>query len=257
MCAAPLFLLDDLRVGRVGRAGPIDGSDRPAIDGVSLLVEAGASTAIIGPPGAGLDGLVGAIAGAPTHPILGGRMLFRGDDVIAWPTDVRARAGLFLSDAGAKPIDGVTPLQVLSQAIGLRRGVDTDVSAIRRAMVDWAEALALDLAMIDRAINRDLSPADARRSELVQLAVLDPALAVIDEPAEDLPAEAVTALTTGLDTVRAKRPTLGTLTITHCRRLIEQLRPDHLSVVVGGRIVATGGPELADRLATEGYESFT
>lgn len=259
MCAAPLLLLDDLRVGRIGQ---IDEDDRPIIDrpiihGVSLRIEAGQSMGIIGRPGAGLGALVGAITGAPDHPVTGGRVLLQGDDVTTWPTDVRARAGLFLSHAGAEPIGGVTPLQVLSQAIGARRGVETDVSEIRRAMVTWAEDLDVDPAVLDRGVNEDLSPADARRGDLVQLAVLEPALALIDEPAEQLPADVVTALVDGLDAVRAQRPTLGTLTITHCRRLIEQLRPDHLCVIVGGRIVAAGGPELADRLATEGYESFT
>ncbi len=254
MAPAPLFRLDDLRVGGVVAT---DGATRSAIDGVSLRIEAGASASVIGPPGPWLDALAAAITGAPTHPVLGGRMLLRGDDVTSWPPDVRARAGLFFGDGHVEPISGVTPLQVLSQAIGARRGVDTDVSAVRRSMVTWAEELGLDPALLDRGINHGLSPADARTSELVQLAVLEPALAVFSEPDEDLPPEVVTALTAGMATVRAKRPTLGTLTITHCRRLIEQLRPDHLSVIVGGRIVAAGGPELADRLDTEGYESFT
>ncbi len=254
MCAVPLLVLDDLRVGP---SAGVDGVGGPTIDGVSLTIEAGRCSGIVGPPGAGLDALVGAIAGAAAHPVTGGRVLLGGDDVTTWPTDVRARAGLFVSDARAEPMGGVTPLQLLSQAVGARRGVDTDVSAVRRAMVCWARELALDPAVLDRPLNHDLSPADARRSDLLQLAVLEPAMAVIDEPAEDLPAEVVTALAAGLDAVRAKRPTLGTLTITHCRRLIEQLRPDHLSVMVGGRIVAAGGPELAEQLDTEGYENFT
>lgn len=257
MSPAPLFQLDDLRVGQVDRDETGGGMDRPAVDGINLTIEAGESAAIIGPPGAGLDALVGAVAGSPTHPVLGGRMLLRGDDVTTWPTDIRARAGLFVAGGRSGPIGGVTPLQVLSHAVGARRGVDTDVSAIRRTMVAWAEELGLDPAVLDRDIGHEATPADARRSELVQLAVLEPVLAVVHEPDEDLTDEVVTALVDGLATVRAKRPTLGTLTITHCRRLIEQLRPDHLSVIVGGRIVAAGGPELADRLDTEGYESFT
>lgn len=255
MCAAPLLLLDDLRVGRADGSG--GGRDDLAVDGVSLEIGPGGFHAIVGPPGSGLEALAGAIGGAPGHPVTGGRLRFRGDDVTPWSAEVRAKAGLFLAIPDGEPIRGVTVLQLLSQAIGARRGVDTAVAEVRLAMLAWADDLGIDRALLDRAINEPRSPADARRSELLQLAVLEPDLAVINEPGSELGEDVVTALVDGIATVRAKRPTLGTLTITHCRRLIEQLRPDHLQVMVGGRIVATGGPALADRLDTEGYESFT
>jgi Fe-S cluster assembly ATP-binding protein len=183
-------------------------------------------------------------------------VLFQGDDVTTWPTDVRAKAGMFLAFQYPQEIAGVSVIQFLRQALSARKGIDLSVLELRLATMDWMKRLGMDSSFVDRYLNEGFSGGEKKRNEIMQMAILEPELAILDETDSGLDIDALRIVATGIREIRKDRPALGIVLITHYQRLLDELTPDVVHILVGGRIVASGGMELAERLEREGYESF-
>ena len=253
MADAPLFEIDDLHVSAPAADGA-PGTD--ILKGVSLVVEEGEIHAMMGPNGSGKSTLASVLLGSPEYEVTSGRIRFRGDDITEWDTDVRAKAGLFLAFQYPQEISGVSVLNFLRQALSARKGMEMSVLELRLSLMEWMERLDIDQSFMERYVNEGFSGGEKKRNEILQMAVLEPEMAVLDETDSGLDIDALKTVAAGVQAVRAERPALGTLAITHYQRLLDHLQPDHVHVLVDGRIVASGGPELAHRLETEGYESF-
>jgi Fe-S cluster assembly ATP-binding protein len=249
--AAPLFELEDLHV-RVAAdpAGP------EILKGVDLVVEPGEVHALMGPNGSGKSTLANVILGNAEYEVTGGRIRFRGDDITGWATDVRGKAGIFLAFQYPQAIAGVSVLNFLRQALSARKGIDLSVLELRLSIMEWMDRLGMDPSFLDRHLNDGFSGGEKKRNEILQMAILEPELAVLDETDSGLDIDALKVVATGVHEVQAKRPDLGVLAITHYQRLLDHLRPKRVHVLIDGRIVASGGPELSERLSAEGYESF-
>jgi Fe-S cluster assembly ATP-binding protein len=210
----------------------------------------------MGPNGSGKSTLASTLLGSPEYEVTGGTIRFKGDDITSWPTDVRGKAGVFLAFQYPQAIPGVSVLQFLRQALSGRKGIDLSVLELRLAIMEWMERLDMDPAFLDRHLNEGFSGGEKKRNEILQMAVLEPDLAILDETDSGLDIDALKVVANGVHQVRGERPELGVLAITHYQRLLDHLRPDFVHVLVDGRIVASGGPELALQLEADGYEAF-
>jgi Fe-S cluster assembly ATP-binding protein len=248
---APLFEIDELRV----RVTSADG-DAELLRGVSLTVRAGEVHALMGPNGSGKSTLASTLMGSPEYEVTGGRILFRGDDITGWDPDVRAKAGVFLAFQYPQEIAGVSVLNFLRQALSSRKGIEMSVLELRLALMEWMDKLEMDSSFIERYVNEGFSGGEKKRNEILQMAVLEPEVAILDETDSGLDIDALVAVANGVQAIRAERPELGLLAITHYQRLLDHLQPDFVHVLYEGRIVASGGPELAHQLEADGYESF-
>jgi Fe-S cluster assembly ATP-binding protein len=225
--------------------------------GVSLVVGAGEVHALMGPNGSGKSTLANTLLGNPEYRITQGRILLRGDDVTAWPTDVRAKAGMFLAFQYPEEIAGVPMVQFLKQALAARTGQeDLSMLETRLTIMEWMRRLDMDPSFGDRFINQGFSGGEKKRNEVLQMAILEPDLAILDETDSGLDIDAIRSVARGVREVRADRPQLGIVLITHYQRILDELQPDRVHLLVSGRIAASGGPELARQLEAEGYESW-
>jgi len=248
--AAPLFEIDGLHVATADGGVEI-------LRGVDLVVGAGELHALMGPNGSGKSTLAATLLGSPEYEVTSGSIRFKGEDITSWPPEVRGKAGLFLAFQYPQEIPGVSVRNFLTQALQARKG--TDVSSIETymTMVEWMERLAIDSALMDRHLNEKFSGGEKKRNEILQMAVLEPEMAILDETDTGLDIDALRIVATGLREVRSERPELGVLAITHFQRILTAgLEPDRVHVIMGGRITTSGGPELADQLEREGYERF-
>ena len=246
--AVPLLSVEGLHV-------EVDGHE--ILRGLDLEVPAGELHAVMGPNGSGMSTLANTIAGSPGYAVTGGRILFQGEDVTSWPVDVRAKAGVFLAFQYPEEIPGVPVSQFLRQAVSARKGTDVSVLEVRVSLVEWMRRLEMDEAFASRYLNEGFSGGEKKRNEILQMALLEPELAVLDETDSGLDVDALRVVARGVREVRAAKPELGLLLVTHYRRILHELTPDRVHVLVNGRIVETGGPELADRLDAEGYEAWS
>ena len=250
----PLFAIDDLHVSVVDE----DAAGRTEIlKGVDLTVQPGEIHALMGPNGSGKSTLASTLLGSPEYEVTSGRLLYKGEDITDWPTDVRAKAGIFLAFQYPQEIAGVPVRSFLQQALAARKGIE-DLSALetRLAIMDWMGRLDMDPAFADRYLNEGFSGGEKKRNEILQMAILEPDLAILDETDSGLDIDALRIVANGVHEVRKDRPELGVVLITHYQRLLDLLPPDRVHILVDGRIVESGGPELAQRLEREGYESF-
>jgi Fe-S cluster assembly ATP-binding protein len=245
----PLFEIEGLHAR-------VAGSDTEILRGVDLTVRAGEVHALMGPNGSGKSTLANTLLGNPDYEVTAGRIRFRGDDVTGWETDVRAKAGIFLAFQYPQAIAGVSVINFLRQALSARKGIDLSVLELRLAIMEWMERLEIDPAFADRYLNEGFSGGEKKRNEILQMAILEPELAVLDETDSGLDIDALKVVARGVEEVRRDRPELGVLAITHYQRLLDHLHPDRVHILVDGRIVDSGGPELAKRLEKEGYESW-
>ena len=253
MADAPLFEIKDLHV-----ATPATETE-PGVEilkGVSLTVNAGEVHALMGPNGSGKSTLATVLLGSPDYEVTSGSVSFQGDNITEWDTDVRAKAGMFLAFQYPQEIAGVSILNFLRQALSARKGIEMSVLELRLSLMEWMEKLNIDPSFMERYVNEGFSGGEKKRNEVLQMVVLEPEMAILDETDSGLDIDALRTVATGVQAVRAERPALGTLAITHYQRLLEHLQPDHVHVLIDGRIVASGGPELAQKLETDGYESF-
>jgi len=245
---APLFEIDDLHVGVIG--------GQPILNGVDLTVHGGEVHALMGPNGSGKSTLASTLLAAPEYEVTKGRLRFHGDDITDWPTDVRGKAGMFLAFQYPQAIAGVSVLNFLRQALSGRKGIDLSVLELRLAIMEWMERLEMDPSFLDRYLNEGFSGGEKKRNEILQMAILEPELAILDETDSGLDIDALKVVAKGVQEVRRDRPELGVLCITHYQRLLEHLQPDLVHILIDGRIVASGGMELAERLEAHGYESW-
>ncbi len=243
----PLLEIDDLHVAVEGN---------PILRGVNLTVEAGQVHALMGPNGSGKSTLANALLGNPAYQITSGAIRLHGEDVTAWPPDVRGKAGMFLAFQNPESIGGVPVIQFLRQALSARRGMDMSVLEIRLMMMEWMEKLGMDPAFGERHLNDGFSGGEKKRNEILQMALLEPEIAVLDETDSGLDVDALRAVARGVDTVRRERPALGVLVISHYLRMLDELAADRVHLLMDGVIVAHGGPELAKAIETEGYEAW-
>jgi len=224
------------------------------LNGIDLTVRSGEVHAIMGPNGAGKTTLSSVVMGRPGYEVLAGQVLLDGENVLAMPAWRRAQAGLHLVMQYPSEVPGVMLSDVMGEAFAARgRSTDGMDGALRAE----ADRIGFNSALLDRALNVDLSGGEKKRNETLQLAMLKPKFAILDELDSGLDIDAlrdcsrrVEALTNDVD-----QP-LGVIAITHYNRLLEELRADHIHILVKGRIVAEGGPELADQLERDGYEAF-
>ncbi len=245
--APPLFEIQGLHVEVAGTE---------ILKGVDLTVAAGQVAALMGPNGSGKSTLANTLLAHPDYRVTAGRVLFKGEDITSWPTDVRGKAGLFLAFQYPEEIPGVSVIQFLRQALSARKGIDLSVLELRLAIMDWMGRLGIEASFGDRYLNEGFSGGEKKRNEVLQMAILEPELAVLDETDSGLDIDALRVVAKGVQEVRADRPGLGVLVITHYQRILQYLAPDVVHVLVDGRIVASGGADLARRLEQEGYEAW-
>ena len=245
--AAPLFEIEDLHVSAEGHE---------ILKGVDLTVGAGEVHALMGPNGSGKSTLANTLLGSPEYAVTSGRIRFKGDDITDWDTDVRGKSGMFLAFQYPQEIAGVSVINFLRQALSARKGIDLSVLELRLAIMEWMERLDMDPSFADRYVNEGFSGGEKKRNEILQMAILEPEIAILDETDSGLDIDALKVVAKGVQEVRRDRPDLGVLAITHYQRLLEHLQPDVVHILVDGRIVASGGMELAERLEAEGYEAW-
>ena len=245
--SVPLFQIESLRVAA-------DGTE--ILKGVDLTVSAGEVHALMGPNGSGKSTLANTVLGHPDYEVTGGRLLFKGEDVTEWSSDVRGKAGMFLAFQYPEEIPGVSVVQFLRQALSERKGIELSVLELRLAIMEWMQRLGMDPSFGDRYLNEGFSGGEKKRNEILQMAILEPELAVLDETDSGLDIDALKVVARGVQEVRSDRPELGVLVITHYQRILQYLEPDVVHILIDGRIVASGGPELAHRLEREGYEAW-
>jgi Fe-S cluster assembly ATP-binding protein len=252
----PLFEIEDLHA-RVSPevAGP-DQASEEILKGVDLTVRAGEIHAIMGPNGSGKSTLANTLLGNPDYEVTAGRIRFRGEDVTDWEVDVRGKAGMFLAFQYPQAIPGVSVINFLRQALSARKGIDLSVLELRLSIMEWMERLDMDPSFADRYLNEGFSGGEKKRNEILQMAILEPEIAILDETDSGLDIDALQVVARGVHEVRADRPELGVVLITHYQRLLDHLRPDVIHVLIDGRVVTSGGFELAEQLEAEGYEAF-
>jgi Fe-S cluster assembly ATP-binding protein len=239
-----------------GAAAQAEQAPSEILRGIDLVVAPGEVHAIMGPNGSGKSTLGSTLMGSPEYEVTAGTITFRGDDVTSWPPDERAKAGMFLAFQYPQEIPGVSVIQFLRQALSARKGLDLSVLELRLATMDWMKRLGMDSSFVDRYLNEGFSGGEKKRNEIMQLAILEPELAILDETDSGLDIDALRVVAKGLREVRADRAGMGVVLITHYQRLLDEIEPDHVHVLVDGRIVASGGMDIVAELERDGYDAF-
>src|SRR4051812_26161964 len=233
-----------------------EGGPKEILTGVDLTVRAGETHAIMGPNGSGKSTLAYSIAGHPKYVVTAGEVLLDGEDVLAMSVDERARAGIFLAMQYPVEVPGVSVSNFLRTSATAVRGEAPKlrhwVKEVREAMA----ALEMDPAFAERSVNEGFSGGEKKRHEILQMALLQPKIAILDETDSGLDVDALRVVSEGVNRVRESGQT-GTLLITHYTRILRYIQPDFVHVMSGGRIVDEGGAELAERLEAEGYDRYT
>ena len=231
------------------------GTHREILRGVDLDVEAGQTHAIMGPNGSGKSTLAYAIAGHPKYLVTKGSVTLDGEDVLAMSVDARARAGLFLAMQYPVEVPGVSVSNFLRTAVTAVQGEAPKLRDFMKKMRAAMDALSIDPAFAERNLNEGFSGGEKKRHEVLQMELLNPKIAVLDETDSGLDIDALKVVSEGINRFRANQDH-GVLLITHYTRILRYVQPDFVHVFVGGRIVRDGGPELAEELEREGYEKF-
>jgi Fe-S cluster assembly ATP-binding protein len=230
----------------------IDGKE--ILKGVNLEIKGGEIHAIMGPNGTGKSTLSSAIMGHPKYEVTSGSITLDGQNVLEMEVDERARAGLFLAMQYPSEINGVTNADFLRSALNSRLGEGNEISLMKfiRKMDKQMEFLEMDLDMAQRYLNEGFSGGEKKRNEILQLMMLEPKIAILDEIDSGLDIDALKVVSKGINEMRGED--FGCLVITHYQRLLNYITPDHVHVMMQGRVVKSGGPELAQRLEAEGYD---
>ena len=251
---SPLFQVTGLHARPTAEPGAPVAAE--ILRGLDLTVGAGEVHAIMGPNGSGKSTLGNTLLGSPEYEVTSGTLALRGEDISEWSPDERARAGMFLAFQYPQEIPGVSVIQFLRQALSARKGIDLSVLELRLAAIEWMERLGMDSSFVDRYLNEGFSGGEKKRNEVMQMAILEPEIAILDETDSGLDIDALRIVADGIAEVRSDRPDLGIVAITHYQRLLDEVRPDHVHILVDGRIITSGGMELAEELERSGYESF-
>jgi Fe-S cluster assembly ATP-binding protein len=226
--------------------------EREILHGVDLVVKRGETHALMGPNGSGKSTLANTLMGNPVYEITEGRILLDGEDLTEADPDERARAGLFMAFQYPATIPGVSVANFLRMALNAKRDEPIKVKEFGRVLGDSMDLLRIDRDFTSRYLNEGFSGGEKKRAEILQLAVLEPDFAVLDETDSGLDIDALRIVADGVN--RMREPERGFLIITHYARLLGYVRPDFVHIMLDGRIVREGGPELADELEDKGYE---
>ena len=246
--AQALLEIDDLAVAADGN---------PILNGLSLVARRGEVHALMGPNGSGKSTLANTLLANPAYEVIRGRILLQGEDVTSLSTEERAARGLFLGFQHPEEIPGVSVFNFLRQAMAIRKGIDDlSVLEVRLAVIEWTKRLGMDQRFTERYLNEGFSGGEKKRNEILQMALMEPDFAVLDETDSGLDIDALRVVARGIHEVRSDRPDLGILLITHYQRILEHLTPDVVHILLDGRIVESGGPELARRVESEGFDAF-
>ena len=245
--SSPLFQVEDLRV---------KAEDNEILKGLNLTVNAGEVHAIMGPNGSGKTTLANTLLGNPLYAVTSGKTTFKGEDITLWDAETRGKAGMFLAFQYPEEIPGVPVIQFLRQALSARRGVDMSVLELRLMILNWMKRLDMDPSFMDRYLNEGFSGGEKKRNEVLQMAILEPEIAILDETDSGLDIDALRIVSHGVQEVRKERPELGVVLITHYQRILDEITPDVIHILVDGRIVESGDASLGKRLENEGYEAW-
>jgi Fe-S cluster assembly ATP-binding protein len=233
-----------------------DGGTKEILTGVNLTVNSGETHALMGPNGSGKSTLAYAIAGHPKYTISSGSVTLDGQDVLAMTVDERARAGIFLAMQHPVEVPGVSVSNFLRTSATAIRGEAPKLRLWLKEMKGAMEKLAIDPSFAQRNVNEGFSGGERKRAEILQLELLAPKMAILDETDSGLDVDALRVVSEGINRVRESGDA-GVLLITHFTRILRYVRPEHVHVFLDGRIVAEGGPELADAIEADGYASYT
>jgi Fe-S cluster assembly ATP-binding protein len=243
---AALFEIDDLHVSVEGRE---------ILRGVNLTVGPGEIHALMGRNGSGKSTLANALMGHPKYEVTRGSVRLDGEDVLSLKPDERAKRGLFLAFQNPIAIPGVGTGNFLRAAVKAIRGTETiNALQFRKELNERMQHLQMDASFATRALNEGFSGGEKKRAEVLQLAMLRPRMAILDEPDSGLDIDAVRIVSDGINAVHQQQPEMGILLITHYQRILNYVRPDTVHVMATGRIVESGGAELVQQLESEGYD---
>ncbi len=244
---APIFELKDLHVST---------EETEILKGVDLVVNAGEIHALMGPNGSGKTTLASTLLGHPGYRVTSGSIFFKGEDITEWSTDARGKAGIFLAFQYPEAIGGVSVVQFLRQAMSARKGIDVSALEVRFSMLDWMASLGMDPSFAERYLNEGFSGGEKKRNEVLQLAMLEPDFAILDETDSGLDIDALRVVSRGINEVRSIRPDLSVLLITHYQRILDEIKPDRVHVLIDGKIAESGTIELVEKLEKEGYDGW-
>jgi len=242
----PILEVRDLKVSITAQR------DTHIVKGVDLMIRPGEVHALMGPNGSGKSTLANAIAGSPTYWVDSGQVLLKGEDITTMKPDERARKGLFLSFQYPTTIPGVTMVNFLRAALSARRGEDVPAREFLGQLRETLATLKIDEDFARRYVNDGFSGGEKKRAEILQLGMLRPELAILDETDSGLDVDALRTVAEGINALRT--PKIGILIITHYQRILNYITPDAVHVMVHGKIVRSGGPELAKQIEENGYD---
>jgi Fe-S cluster assembly ATP-binding protein len=230
-----------------------DGSE--ILRGVNLELRRGEIHAVMGPNGSGKSTLAKVLTGHPVYEVTEGAVTFKGMNLLELEVDERAREGLFLAFQYPVDIPGVSIANFLRTALQAKSpDEEIDIFDFQEDLLDRMRMLDMDPSFAERSVNDGFSGGEKKRNEILQLALLKPELAIMDETDSGLDIDALKVVSSGVNALHRERPEMGILLITHYQRLLEYIEPDHVHVMVNGRIVQSGGPEVARELEEKGYE---
>jgi Fe-S cluster assembly ATP-binding protein len=228
--------------------------NREILKGVDLTVPKGETHALMGPNGSGKSTLAYTLMGHPKYKVTAGQVLWKGQDILSLPTDQRAKAGLFLAFQYPVTVTGVSMVNFLRQSLRAVRGKDVAVREFRKELQEGMKVLKMDNQFVSRYVNDGFSGGEKKRAEMLQMALLKPEMAILDETDSGLDIDALRIVAEGVNTLSG--PDMGTLIITHYQRILDYVKPQSVHILYKGRIILSGGPELVARLEAEGYDNI-
>ncbi|MFS8639091.1 MAG: Fe-S cluster assembly ATPase SufC [Gemmatimonadota bacterium] len=229
----------------------------PILKGVDLELREGEIHAIMGPNGSGKSTLAKVLAGHPAYEVTGGSVLYKGQNLLEMEPDERARAGVFLAFQYPMEIPGVSIANFLRTALQAKNpDEELDIFDFQEKLMDRMQLLEMDPSFAERSVNDGFSGGEKKRSEILQMAMLEPTLAIMDETDSGLDIDALKIVANGVNKLHEERPEMTVLVITHYQRLLNYIKPQFVHVMANGRIVQSGGPELALELEEKGYELY-
>jgi Fe-S cluster assembly ATP-binding protein len=243
--ASPNLQIENLRVSI---------EDKEIVKGLNLNIKGGEIHAIMGPNGTGKSTLASALMGHPTYTVTGGSVTLDGQDVLAMKVDERARAGLFLAMQYPAEVPGVSNANFIRSALNAKRGEGNEVPVMKfhRSLQQRMKQLSIDPVFAERYLNEGFSGGEKKRNEILQMSMLEPRIVILDEIDSGLDIDALKIVADGVNAIKSSE--VAFLVITHYQRLLNYVVPDHVHVMMQGRIVRSGGKELAEQLEAEGYD---
>ena len=226
------------------------------LNGVSLIIRKGEVHALMGPNGCGKSTLATSLLGSPEYLVTKGSIKFKGEDITGLDSSERGKLGMFLAFQYPQEFPGVSVLNFLRQTVEARTSKEISILNLRKLMLAWMEKLDMDTSFADRYLNEGFSGGEKKRNEILQMALLEPDFAVLDETDSGLDIDALQIVANGLNQIRKERSAMGVLTITHYQRLLDHLEPDYVHILIDGKIVESGGFELVEKLDSQGYEAW-